>query len=90
MDLPDDEQIFLRELVKTSRQKIHAVSWVDRDGTARSTTLTAAEAARLNAIGHRLGISKGETLRRAAHISVKQPLPAKAGGPVALPELPPS
>jgi hypothetical protein len=70
MDLPDDEQAFLRDLVKASRQKIHHLKWVDRDGTDRVTALTAAEAAKLNIIAHRLHISKPELLRQAAHIPV--------------------
>ena len=70
MDLPDDEQAFLRDLVKASRQKIHAVKWVDRDGSDRQTTLTQAEAVRLNTIASRLGTSKSELLHRAAHIPV--------------------
>jgi hypothetical protein len=70
MDLPDDEQAFLRDLVKGSRQKIHLVKWVDRDGTDRQTVLTPAEAVRLNAIAQRLGTSKNEVLRQAAHIPV--------------------
>jgi hypothetical protein len=70
MDLPEDEQAFLRDLVKASRQKIHAVKWVDRDGSARETTLTQAEVVRLNTIASRLGTSKSELLRRAAHIPV--------------------
>jgi len=70
MDLPDDEQAFLRDLVKASRQKIHLVKWVDRDGTDRHTVLTPAEAGRLNAIAQRLGTSKNEVLRQAAHIPV--------------------
>jgi len=70
MDLPDDEQAFLRDLVKASRQKIHHVKWVDRDGTDRQTVLTPAEAGRLNAIAQRLGTSKTEVLRQAAHIPV--------------------
>ena len=70
MDLPDDEQTFLAELVKASRQKIHAVKWVDRDGSDRQTTLTQAEVVRLNTIASRLGTSKSELLRRAAHIPV--------------------
>lgn len=70
MDPPDDEQAFLRDLVKASRQKIHAVKWVDRDGSDRQTTLTQAEAVRLNTIASRLGTSKSELLRRAAHIPV--------------------
>ena len=70
MDLPDDEKAFVRDLVKVSRQKIHIVKWVDRDGTARQTTLTQAEAVRLNTIASRLGTSKSEVLRQAAHIPV--------------------
>jgi hypothetical protein len=70
MDLPDDEQAFLRDLVKASRQKIHFVKWVDRDGTDRQTVLTQAEVVRLNAIAQRLGTSKSEVLRQAAHIPV--------------------
>lgn len=70
MDLADDEQIFLRDLVKASRQKVHAVKWIDRDGSDRQTTLTQAEVVRLNTIASRLGTSKSELLRRAAHIPV--------------------
>jgi hypothetical protein len=76
MDFPDDEKIFLRDLVKTSRQKIHLVKWTDRDGSDRQTTLTAAEAAKLNAIAQRLGSSKPEVLRQAAHIPVAKTRPA--------------
>ena len=67
----DDEQSFLRDLVKTSRQKIHLVVWVDRDGTQRTTALNQAEAVRLNTIAARLKISKSETLRQAAHVPVR-------------------
>lgn len=73
MELPEDEQSFLRELVKESRQKLHHVAWVDRDGTSRLTPLTQAEVVRLNAIASRLGTSKSETLRRAAHIPNRKP-----------------
>ncbi len=72
MDLPDDEHAFLRDLVKASRQRIHHIKWVDRDGSDRQTTLTQAEAVRLNTIAHRLGISKSELLRQAAHIPVSK------------------
>jgi hypothetical protein len=71
MDTPDDEA-FLRDLVKASRQKLHHVKWVDRDGTERQTALTQAETVRLNAIAQRLGTSKSEVLRQAAHIPVKR------------------
>lgn len=72
----DDEQIFLRDLVKVARQKVHHVKWVDRDGGQRLTVLSAAEAGRLNALAHRQGISQSELLRQAAHIKVtKEPAP---------------
>lgn len=72
MDFPDDEKIFLRDLVKASRQKIHLVKWTDRDGTERQTALTQAEATRLNVIAHRLGVAKPELMRQAAHIPVEK------------------
>jgi len=70
MDLSDDEQAFLRDLVKASRQKIHHVKWVDRDGTDRQTVLTQAEAVKLNTIASRLKMSKSEVLRQTAHVPV--------------------
>jgi hypothetical protein len=70
MDPSDADQAFLRDLVKISRQKIHLVSWTDRDGTARQTTLTQSEVVRANALAQRAGISKSELLRRAAHVPV--------------------
>jgi hypothetical protein len=73
MDLPEEETTFLRDLVKGSRQKLHHVKWVDRDGTDRVTTLTQAEVVRLNAIAGRLRLSKSEVLRQAAHIPGKKP-----------------
>jgi len=79
MDLPDDEQLFLRDLVKASRQRIHSVKWVDRDGTDRQTVLSQAEAVRLNTIASRLKISKSELLRQAAHIPVAKPAPPADG-----------
>lgn len=68
MDLPDDELTFLRDLVKSARQRIHHIKWTDRDGTERLTTLTQAEATRLNGLAQKLKLSKSETLRQAAHI----------------------
>lgn len=70
MDLPDDEQAFLRDLVKTSRQKIVRIQWIDRDGTTRVTPLSQTENARLKDIAGRLGTAPAEVLRRAAHIPV--------------------
>ncbi len=77
MDLPEDEHSFLRDLVKTARQKTIHVPWVDRDGTRRQTSLSQAEAVRLDAIARRLGTSRQETLRRAAHIPVVRSQPKK-------------
>jgi hypothetical protein len=70
MNLPETELTFLRELVKGSRQRLHHVKWKDRDGSERITTLSAADAVRLNTLAHQLGISKAEVLRQAAHIPV--------------------
>ena len=70
MNLPEEDQVFLRDLVKVSRQKLHHVNWVDRDGTARTTALSQPEVVRLNAIAQRLKVSKSETLRQAAHVPV--------------------
>ncbi len=47
---PEDEAQFLRNLVKSSRQRPHLVKWTDRDGAERHTVLTQAEVVRLNAI----------------------------------------
>lgn len=73
LDLPEAEHIFLRDLVKASRQRPHFVQWTDRDGTARQTTLTQPENARLTSLAHRLALAKNELLRRAAHIPVEKP-----------------
>ncbi len=73
MDTPPDEPTFLRDLVKGSRQKLHHVKWVDRDGVERQTALSQPEVVRLNTIASRLGVSKSEVLRRAAHIPVERP-----------------
>ncbi|WP_438481134.1 hypothetical protein [Oleiharenicola lentus] len=87
MDLPEDEQQFLRDVVKASRQKIHAVQWVDRDGTHRNTMLSAPEVTRLNTIAARLKVQKGEVLRQAAHIPVpKLTKAATPGAPTVPPE----
>jgi predicted DNA-binding ribbon-helix-helix protein len=70
MDNEIDEPTFLRDLVKASRQKIHQVKWVDRDGTERVTRLSQPEFARLSDIARERKISAGEVLRQAAHIPV--------------------
>jgi hypothetical protein len=70
MELPEDEQAFLRDLVKVSRQKTTRVQWVDRDGTTRLTSLSQPESVRLKEIAFRLGTAPAEVLRRAAHVPV--------------------
>jgi hypothetical protein len=72
MNPPEDEQTFLKNLVKASRQKVHHVRWIDRDGTERQTALSQPEAVRLNVIAGQQRISKSEVLRRAAHIPVEK------------------
>lgn len=72
---PVDEAQFLRDLVKSTRQRIIHVKWTDRDGTERLTVLSQAESTRLNAIAQARKLSKSEVLRQAAHIPV-QPTPS--------------
>ncbi len=76
MDLPADELVFLRDLVKASRQRIQHLTWTDRDGTKRLTAVTAAEGAKLQAIAQRLKLSREALLRQAAHIPVAPAKPA--------------
>lgn len=64
---PEDLQ-FLRDLVKASRQRVHHLTWLDRDGTKRLTALTAAEFAKVTALAGALNVSAAEALRQAAHI----------------------
>lgn len=74
VNLPAADQDFLRDLVKTSRQRPHFVRWVDRDGTDRITTLSPADATRLESFARALGISKDAVLRQAAHLpAAKRP-----------------
>lgn len=87
MNLPEAEQDFLRDLVKTSRQRAHHVRWVDRDGTDRVTTLSQTEVVRLNALAHKLGVSKDAVLRQAAHLPAAKRPPA-ATSDVVPPALP--
>ena len=81
MNLPPDDLVLLRDLVKASRQKHHHVKWVDRDGTDRVTTFTQAEAVRLNSLAQRLGIGKAELMRQAAHLPVAKAPSAPAAAP---------
>ncbi len=73
MELPPEELTFVRDLVKASRQRVHTVKWVDRDGSARATVLTAAEATRLNGLARTLGLAPAEVLRQVAFIPNAKP-----------------
>ncbi len=73
-----DEAQFLREIVKASRQRIYHIKWTDRDGSARLTALTPAEASRINGFAHARKISAAEVLRQAAHVPLKEAPKAEA------------
>lgn len=73
---PDhDDDAFLRSLVKSSRQRTVHLKWIDRDGTARLSTLTAAEAKRVNVLARARGHGAEALLRETAHL----PAAAKPG-----------
>lgn len=74
MDTPIDDYAFLRGLVKGSRQRVVHLRWTDRDGSARLTPLTAAEATRLNALARARSLNAEALLRETAH----QPAPKPA------------
>jgi hypothetical protein len=76
MEFPADELVFLRDLVKASRQRVQHLTWTDRDGTKRLTAVTAAEGAKLQAIAQRLKLSRETLLRQAAHIPASPAKPA--------------
>ncbi len=71
---PDDDT-FLRALIKGSRKRTVHLKWTDRDGTARLTTLTAAEATRVNTLARAAGLAPEAFLRAAAHRPAASPNP---------------
>jgi hypothetical protein len=81
VNLPESDLTFLRDLVKTARQKPHSVQWTDRDGTERTTTLSQADVIKLNQAAARLKVSKSEILRQAARIPVAKNPPPESGAP---------
>jgi hypothetical protein len=89
MEFSVEDEAFLRDLVKASRQKHHHLKWVDRDGTPRVTVLSQTEIVRLNAIAGRQRIGNAELLRKAGHIPVPKltgPIvPPAQSGAVAVP-----
>lgn len=76
--LPPPDLDFLRALVKTARQRPHHVRWVDRDGSARITTLSDADARHVNELARQLGVSPEVLLRRAAELPAVRPPPPPA------------
>ncbi len=68
MNVTEEDRQFLRDLVKGSRQRIHHLTWLDRDGTKRVTALNDAEFTKLKTLASALGVSPSEALRQAAHI----------------------
>ena len=68
MNLPPADLDFLRALVKTARQRSQHVHWVDRDGSARVTTLSPDDAKRVNELARQLGVANDVLLRRAAEL----------------------
>lgn len=79
---PSDDD-FLRALVKSSRQRTVHLRWTDRDGTARLTAVTSAEATRLNALARARGLSSEALLRDAAHQAVAPKAPLAKAPPSA-------
>ena len=69
MNLPEADQDFLRDLVKVSRQRSRHIRWVDRDGSARITTLNEADAMRVGSLARQLGVGNDALLREAAHLA---------------------
>jgi hypothetical protein len=59
---------FLRALVKDSRRRPLHVSWVDRDGTSRVTSLSADDDRKVGELALKLGVSKQSLLRLAAEL----------------------
>lgn len=67
-DNDNNDDAFLRALVKGSRQRTIHLKWTDRDGTARLTALTAAEAKRVNALARQRGLGAEALMRETAHL----------------------
>lgn len=73
MNLSTEDETFLKDLVKATRQRVHQVKWTDRDGTPRLTVLNAADNTRVCDLARQLKSSPGEVLRQAAFIPVAKP-----------------
>lgn len=81
MQFEEADRDFLRTLVKTARQRPSHVKWVDRDGRARVTVLSAEEEARLEALARKAGVGKEALMREAAAMpAIRSPGGAGAAG----------
>ena len=70
MDFSESELVFLRDVVKSARQKPNHVIWTDRDGSERHSVFSQPDFVQLATLAGRLKVTKAEVLRRAAHIPV--------------------
>lgn len=68
MNLATPDVDFLRALVKNARQRPLHVRWVDRDGTSRMTSLSAADDRKVGELARKLDVSKESLLRLAAEL----------------------
>lgn len=73
MNLSTEDESFLKDLVKVSRQRVHQIKWTDRDGTARLTVLNAVDNTRVCNLARQLKSSPAEVLRQVAFIPVAKP-----------------
>ncbi len=81
-NISDDDQNFLKDLVKAARQRNTQIRWTDRDGTSKTTVLNKAETERLTLIARQLKLSQAEVLRKASFLPAR-PAPAPATPPPA-------
>ncbi len=78
--LSEDEQNFLKDLVKSARQRSTQIRWTDRDGTSKTTVLNKAETERLTLIARKLKVSQAEVMNKAAFLP-SRPAPAPIAPP---------
>lgn len=76
MNFTNEDESFLKDLVKGSRQRVHQIKWADRDGTPRLTVLNAADNVRVCELARRMKLSPAEVMRQASFIPVAKPAAA--------------
>jgi hypothetical protein len=62
----------LRALCNNARQRSHPVRWVDRDGTARVTSLSDDDDRNVGALAHKLNVSMQPLLRLTAELPARR------------------